>query len=267
MRTLPEPVIDDPTFAASSVEEAGARRALQQLAAGTSGAVRWPGLLADDLPELVKRVHAPSFEPYDEERLDPPIMKFGPAVFDYYVNGRLHEEYWARAEHARKAWRANFGDADPTRAVLARLDRELGIPVRPATIDGRPLYVGILREFPTGSKIHFDEVAREFPGRLDEEPIVQLAFNCHITVPDSGGELTVWRHRWVPDDDVRKDGYGWEPGVVSRVPSVTVRAGGGEGVFFDCRNFHQVAKSYGARRITLSFFMGFTLNGELLVWS
>ncbi|MEV6949315.1 proline hydroxylase [Streptomyces sp. NPDC051172] len=245
----------------------GARCALQKLAAGMCGAVRWPGLLSRHLAEIAARVTQPSFETYDEERLVPPILKFGPAVHDYYVNGKLYEEYWKKAETARAAWRHHFGELDPMKTVVDSLADELGIPVRPAMIDGKPLYVGILREFPHGSKIHYDEIVREFPGHLDEEPIVQLAFNCHVTVADEGGELTVWKHRWVPGDDSRKDGYGWLPDVVAHVPSVTVRAEAGEGVFFDCRNLHQVAQPRGSRRITLSAFMGFTLDGNLILWS
>ncbi|MFE7194869.1 hypothetical protein [Kitasatospora sp. NPDC057541] len=41
----------------------------------------------------------------------------------------------------------------------------------------------------------------------------------------------------------------------------------GEGVFFDCRNLHQVHNSEGGRRITLSLILGFTMNGELIAWS
>ncbi|MER7582319.1 hypothetical protein [Kitasatospora sp. NPDC097691] len=41
----------------------------------------------------------------------------------------------------------------------------------------------------------------------------------------------------------------------------------GDGVLFDCRNFHQVQDFEGGRRITLSLFLGFTMNGELVAWS
>ncbi|MFE7194870.1 hypothetical protein [Kitasatospora sp. NPDC057541] len=51
--------------------------------------------------------------------------------------------------------------------------------------------MGILREFPTSSKIHYDEVVREFPGHINDEPLVQPAFNLHLTAAEHGGALTV----------------------------------------------------------------------------
>ncbi|MFF2546128.1 proline hydroxylase [Kitasatospora sp. NPDC058063] len=261
---------DEAMFGAETAGDGELREALQRLAAGTCAIVRVPDLLRGDpgdLGDLVARIEQADFEPYDEERLDPPILKFGPAVYDYYGQGQVRDAYWEKAEQARKAARDLYGGTDPAVTLMRRLGTELGIPVRPATIGGRPLHVGILREFPTGSKIHYDEVVREFPGRLDDQPLVQLAFNLHLTVAGHGGALTVWRHRWIPADDTRRDGYGWAPEVVADAPSATVRAEPGEGVFFDCRNFHQVRDFEGGRRITVSLFLGFTMNGELIVWS
>jgi urease accessory protein UreE len=40
----------------------------------------------------------------------------------------------------------------------------------------------------------------------------------------------------------------------------------GDGVFFDCRNLHRVAEPTG-RRLTLSLFVGLTLDGDVLLWS
>ncbi|MFD4658695.1 proline hydroxylase [Kitasatospora sp. NPDC058444] len=263
----PDRLHDEAMFAVETARQGELREALQRLAAGTCAIVRVPDLLQGDLARLVARIERADFEPYDEERLDPPILKFGPAVYDYYTEGQLRDAYWEKAERAREAGLDIYGGNDPAPAVMRRLNTELGIPVRPATIGGRPLHVGILREFPTGSKIHYDEVAREFPGRLDDQPIVQLAFNLHLTVAEHGGALTVWRHRWIPADDGFRDGYGWAPEAVADVPSATALAEPGEGVFFDCRNFHQVQGFAGGRRITLSLFLGFTMAGELIAWS
>ncbi|MFD5514276.1 hypothetical protein ACFWIB_42440, partial [Streptomyces sp. NPDC127051] len=239
------------------------------LAAGTCAIVRVPSLLLGELGgNLAVRIEQMDFEPYDEGRLDPPVLKFGPTVYDYYTQGQVQGTYWEKAERTREAVQDIYGGNDPTVAILGWLSGELGIPVRPATIGGRSLHVGILREFTTtGSKIHYDEVVREFPDHFDDQPIVQLAFNLHLTVADRGGALRVWRHRWIPSDDSYRDGYGWAPEAVAAAPSASVLAGVGEGVFFDCRNFHQVQDFSGGRRITLTFFLGFTINGELIAWS
>jgi hypothetical protein len=257
---------DTATFGVLGVDECGARPALQRLAASTCAAVRWPGLLSNELDTARREVEQLDYTSYDEERLFPPILKVGPAVYDYYTKDRVEDSYWDRAERASEEIRRIFGGTDVAATLLERIGLELGIPAAPASVDGRPLHVGILREFVSGSKVHYDEIAREYPGHLDIEPIVQLAFNLHVTVA-SGGELTIWKHRWIPHDDRKRDGYGWHPDLMTDVPSTTVRATAGEAVLFDCRNFHRVAMPAAGRRITFSFFCGFTMDGRLIAWS
>ncbi|MEO3849888.1 hypothetical protein ABGB09_20000 [Streptomyces sp. B8F3] len=259
----------DPFFSTLTIGEVEPRRAVQRLASGTAAAILWPSLLDRSLcVSLTESVSADRFAPYDEARLSPAILKFGPALYDHYVDGQVTSGYWQAAERAKELWNSVVGDADPVAIIQERLTQELSVPVRPATYRGRELFVGILREFSQGSLIHFDEVSREFAGKLDDEPIVQLAFNCHLQTPEDGGELVVWRHRWVPSDDEHRDGYGWTESAVRTSPDVTVHAGVGDAVLFDCRNFHRVGTPHGEkRRITLSFFAGFTMAGELLLWS
>ncbi|MFF3139575.1 2OG-Fe(II)-dependent halogenase WelO5 family protein [Streptomyces mirabilis] len=259
----------DPFFSTLDVGQTESRRAVQRLAGGTAATVLWPAILDQSLcASLVKKISAARFAPYDEERLSPAILKFGPALYDHYVDGQVTPDYWEKAERAQALWNSTVGDIDPVAIIRERLAKALSIPVRPATYRGRDLFVGILREFPHGSLIHFDEVSREFAGHLDEEPIVQLAFNCHLETAEEGGELTVWRHRWVPSDDEYRQGYGWDDSTVKSASSATVHADVGDAVLFDCRNFHRVGEPRGGRRrITLSFFAGFSMGGELLLWS
>ncbi|MDN3358163.1 2OG-Fe(II) oxygenase [Actinomadura sp. DC4] len=261
--------IGDPLFDVLTPDPADARRAFQCLAAGTMAALRFPELLDPAwCASLLDRLGKTEFDAYDEARLWPRILKLGPALYDHYTDGVVAQDYWDRAESARELWRTATGGLDPTELIRRRFADLFSVPVRPATLGGRELFAGILREFPSGSLIHYDEVAREYAGRLDEEPIVQLAFNCYLRTSEQGGELTVWRHRWVPSDEEHRHGYGWEEEAVRAAPSVTLRARDGEGIIFDCRHFHQVAEPSGrGRRVTLSFFMGCTLTGEILIWS
>lgn len=257
----------DLTFEVLSAGTVGLREGLFRLAAGTCAAVRWPGLLPHDIVGIAREVGEDGFEPYDEKRLSPPILKVGPALYDYYTSTSVDDSYWQHAQRAAVALRQVFHGYDPIAQIMSRLQAELGIPVRPASVGGRPLHVGILREFTSGSKIHYDEVVREYPGNLDEEPIVQLAFNLYLALPGDGGALTVWKHRWVPHDDEFREGYGWRCEAVANIPAATLHTDIGEAVFFDCRNFHAVSDFVDGRRITLSFFCGFTMTGELIVWS
>lgn len=256
----------DHTFEVEAVDAVAARGELRRLAAGLNAAVIWRNVLGPEFGRRVVAVGSDDFEAYDLRRLDPPILKIGPAVYDYYVRDRLDDGYFRDAQKASDLLERIFG-CDPISPLLDRLSEETGARVSPASIGGRPLHVGILREFPTGSKIHYDEVVREFPGHLDVEPIVQLAFNAYLTMPEDGGTLIIWKHRWIPADDKAADGYGWSREILTDEPSVVVRPKIGDGIFFDCRNFHQVADFTVGRRITLSFFCGFTIGGEVIVWS
>ncbi|MFY1633691.1 hypothetical protein ACN27F_10465 [Solwaraspora sp. WMMB335] len=257
----------DPLFSAETAIDANLPGALRRLAAGTSAIVRWPNLCDGGPDGLSRSITSATFEPYDVSRLDPPILKVGPAVYDHYTRGAVGGDYWHEAGEARARMSAMFGGVDPADLLLQRLSRCLSLPVRPASIRGRDLHVGILREFTSGSRIHYDEISREFPGHFDVEPIVQLAFNLHLTAAASGGALTVWRHRWVPGDDKARDGYGWAEDLLVGTSSATLLAMPGDGVFFDCRNFHKVDDFAGGRRVTFSFFLGFTISGELIAWS
>jgi hypothetical protein len=259
--------MEDSTFQVLIAEQANLFATLNSLAAGTCAAVIWPKLFASEFSDAMPALTQASFETYDVERLYPPIMKIGPAVYDYYTKAAVDDSYWRQAHYAGVVLTRIFNGADPVALILEKLRRGLGISVSPATIRGRPLHVGILREFRSTSKIHYDEIVREYPGGLDVEPIVQLAFNLHLAASDDGNVLTVWKHRWVPCDDRLKDGYGWHPDLMHQIPSATVYAHAGDAVWFDSRNFHQVASCSLSRRITLSFFCGFTMAGELIVWS
>jgi hypothetical protein len=256
-----------PMFEIVTAEGNASQADLRQLANGTAGALCIRGMLTDaQCATVMRNIDEYAFDNYDERRIYPAVAKFGPGAFDYYLDGNMRPDYWEHAEQARQTWARVFGDRDPVRAVVDKLAEAVQAPAGPATIGGRPLYVGVLRDFSGGAIMHFDEIVREFPGVFDEEPIVQFGFNCHLSKPEAGGELTVWRRRWRPGDDTSRIGYGWDTDIATEEPSVTIRAEVGDAVLFDSRNYHTVAPSQG-RRITLSCFIGITISGRMLLWS
>jgi hypothetical protein len=244
------------------------RNDLVRLASGTLGILQIRDLLpADRCAEIMEQTDRCEFDRYDERRIYPPVSKFGPSAYDYYLDHGFRPDYWLHAESTSRTWRAIVGDDDPVETIMARLRDGMGTDVRRAEVGGRPLFAGMLREFSDGGRMHFDELAREFPGVFDTEPIVQFGFNCHLSVPESGGALTVYRRRWRPDDDHHRIGYGWDERIAEREPKATARAGVGDGVLFDSRNYHSIAPCGPGRRVTLSFFIGITLSGSLIIWS
>ncbi|MGH8951608.1 MAG: hypothetical protein ACRDX9_09295 [Acidimicrobiia bacterium] len=151
---------------------------------------------------------------------------------------------------------------------LAGIAEAWGRPVQPATVAGRDLFAGTLREINAGARVHYDEVVREFPdGLFDQRVVAQLAFNLDLSVPEAGGQTCVWRRCWSPHDEVHRRGYGYNSEVIIEAQHVTVAPEVGDGVLFNPRHYHAVTAAKRGRRIAVAFFLAITGGGQLVVWS
>jgi hypothetical protein len=151
---------------------------------------------------------------------------------------------------------------------MARLGSAWGAAVAPATIGGRAVFGGTLREINAGALIHYDDINREFPaGLFDQGIVAQLAFNVWVTVPTAGGATTVWRHRWEPADEQHRQAYGYQPETVQHCQHVSLAPEPGDGLLFNPANFHAVEPNPTGRRIAFAFFLGLTPTGQLIAWS
>lgn len=258
----------DPLFAPLDAP-AFTDRHIAHLASGVTAAVRVPNFV--DAPTCTHALAALDRLPttdYDQARVPTPILRFGPALNDYRLpNGHLSSRYWTDANVARAAWASAGMRPDPIAISLQRIGQAWGAAVTPATIDGRPLFGGTLREINAGALIHYDELVREWPaGLLDQQLVAQLAFNVWVSAPESGGETHIWRHRWHPGDEQYRDAYGYTPEAVEHDQQVSLRPQLGDGLLFNPANYHAVESATG-RRIAFAFFLGLTTNGQLIVWS
>ncbi|MGH8951607.1 MAG: hypothetical protein ACRDX9_09290 [Acidimicrobiia bacterium] len=88
---------------------------LTALACGTLAVIRIPAFVASaDCQRTIARLNHVPLDSYDIERVNPPIVKFGPVLNDYRADGGLAGDYWVHANQARVAWqRAAYG---PTRS-------------------------------------------------------------------------------------------------------------------------------------------------------
>ena len=249
------------------VSDALTYRDLVDVASGATACLRVREFFSVEYcEEVLDRLATCELGSYDETVVVPRIAKLGPAAYDYYFEDGLSEDYWDHAAQSHETRRGLVRD-DPLDLATRAIRTVWPGGVTAATVDGRPIFAGMLREINSGARIHFDEVVREFPGVLDEPPIVQLAFNCHLAMPESGGEATVFRKRWCPDDELHRDGYGYAYSLVANEPAQSVRPSVGDAVIFDPRNYHRVEPSSQGRRITLSFFLGITAVGRMIMWS
>ncbi|MFF9899122.1 proline hydroxylase [Streptomyces longispororuber] len=259
----------DPLFTAVDAPSFTDRH-LATLAAGTLAAVRAPGFLdeAACAAALAAAARLPTAD-YDPQHVPTPIVRFGPALNDYRgPGGHLQAaRYWRDAEAARAAWQQAGMRPDPIAVCLARLGCAWGAAVAAATIAGRPVFGGTLREINAGALVHYDDINREFPaGLFDQEVLAQLAFNVWASVPKTGGASTVWRHRWEPADEQHWQAYGYRRQAVEHCQRVDLTPQLGDALLSNPANFHAVEPNTG-RRIAFVFFLGLTTTGQLIAWS
>lgn len=266
---MPE-TLADPLFTAVEAP-AFTDRHLAALAAGTVAAVRVPQFLdAAACEAALAAVDRLPTGDYDPARVPTRIVRFGPALNDFRrPDGSLDgDRYWLAAEAARLSWQRAGLRPDPIAVSLARLGSAWGAAVSPATIGGRPVFGGTLREINAGALVHYDDVNREYQnGVFDQSVVAQLAFNVWVAVPAQGGETSVWRHRWEPADEERREAYGYRACAVDHVQRVTLAPELGDGLLFNPANFHAVGANPGHRRIAFAFFLGLTTTGQLIAWS
>ncbi|MEW2578386.1 2OG-Fe(II)-dependent halogenase WelO5 family protein [Streptomyces syringium] len=260
----------DPLFTATSAPHFTDRH-IAQLTAGTCAAIRVPHFL--DQPtcdSTLTALHRLPTTDYDQARVPTRIVRFGPALNDFRTPDRKldTERYWATADSARAAWTHAAMRPDPIAISLARLGTAWGAAITLATINGRPVFGGTLREINSGALIHYDDINREFPhGCFDQDIVAQLAFNTWVHAPATGGETTVWRHRWEPANEDHRTAYGYHPTTVEHTQSVTLSPQTGDALLFNPANFHAVQPNPGGRRIAFAFFLGLTTTGQLIAWS
>lgn len=256
-------VVDAPAFS---------REQIERLASGDLAACRVRHFFPPDtIDDIVRQLHRlPTVDYYPVRR---GMTRFGPALNDYrHPGGGLDAgRYWHDTAIALSQWRSIAMGLHPTQLCLDILGDAWGKALIPATIGGRPAFVGMMREINAGTLIHYDNIHLEYPGGLfDQEIVAQLTFNVWLMVPSNGGATSVWRHRWNPADDAHRYRYGYEPVVVENCQEVKVTPELGDGLLFNPNNFHTVwpnGAGEGARRITLTFFLGLTPASDLIVWS
>ncbi|MFD7323925.1 proline hydroxylase [Streptomyces sp. NPDC059875] len=243
------------------------REDLSNLFDGSAAASRVPRFLtpADCVATTASMGRLP-LSIYNPEHVPTRICRFGPAVNDYRCGGRLRYAYWAAADRARVAWATAGPRPDPVRTALEKVGTAWGSPVGTASVNGRPLFTGALREMRQGTLVHFDDISRELPGLLDQRVVAQLAFNTWVSRPLSGGQTTIWRRHLRPADEVQRIAYGFHPSVVDGCDSTTYLPRVGDAALFNSARLHAVSPCTG-RRISIGFFLGLTPDGHLIAWS
>ncbi|QLJ02512.1 proline hydroxylase [Streptomyces sp. NEAU-sy36] len=269
-RDMPHIAPHDPFFRVAT-GPAFTHRLLSGLAAGRYAAVRVPGFFSPErCEEILTALERRTFDSYGTTRVQPPVMRFGVGISDHMADGGVADSYWEALEGHSRAWRALDLSFDPFAVCREALGAHWPGGAAVGRRGGRQLGDGVAREPNQGFLVHFDDASREYTEDLLDVPLIgQFAFNLYLSVPPSGGETVLWRHRWQPEDEAYRlpASYGYDEAVVRGAESLEITPRVGEALLIDPRNFHAVRPSRGARRVALGFAVGLASSGQLVTWA
>lgn len=103
------------------------------------------------------------FGDYESSRYVLPAQRFGSTLNEHRVNRKISDQYWEYADRATRVWQQTRELRDLRHVCLERLSSVFRAEVGPATVEGRALYWGILREIKDGTLIHWDDISLEYP--------------------------------------------------------------------------------------------------------
>lgn len=207
-----------------------------------------------------------ALERYDDVQYQSEAYRLGPTLNENRSAAGLRADYWEKATATLAVWSRSPKPPPIRQRLLERLSA-LHELVSPATVNGRELYWGIVREISKGTLAHWDDILREFPdGLLDDPPSHQLALNVFLTVPQQGGETLIWQHRWQERDEQYRVGFGYRDDVVGTEIPLKIVPRTVDLLIFNPRRFHAVRSSSGGRRIAVATFIGLN-DRRLMLWS
>ena len=105
--------------------------------------------------------------------------------------------------------------------------------------------------------LHRDSAMEYFKGWMVSQFPTQFSALVCFQMPESGGELSVYRQRWTPEHDMLKieGATGYPQEIVEDAPVCTIRPQQGDLYIFHPEIFHDISPMYGRRsRITQGIF-------------
>lgn len=187
----------------------------------------------------------------------------------YLYESKQPEEYFHKAqesiiEYQKMVIGANI---DPVKLMMDLLSRYLKSPVFIANQNGCLYSYVIARELNHSVLLHAD-FAQAIPSYWSISNVVaQYAWNVYLTDPGQGGETIIYNKPWQPKDDEfsTKNTYGYDHAVVKGAEFIKFKPRSGMLMFFNSRNFHEVAACT-QPRLTLGGHVGITSAGEFIIW-
>ena len=165
------------------------------------------------------------------------------------------------------------GLPDPRKMVRETIGRLLpGRQVIVAHEDGVHYGDAVIRNMMEGdpSALHRDSAMTYFKGWMVSQFPTQFSSLVCFQMPESGGELSVFKQRWTPEDDARKPmgATGYARSVVEGAEECTFRPEEGDLYIFHPEIFHDIVPVVGPRaRINQGIFIAISpTDGRVVTW-
>ena len=134
-------------------------------------------------------------------------------------------------------------------------------------------FAGLIRAMGAKSTLHFDYAPNQLPGWAVADADEQFGLVLYLQMPASGGELNIYNHPWVPEDEqynndhLQKGTFGFTEDFLNDTPYASILPSEGDLVVFKTRNFHQIGEIKSDKpRLGLTTFMS-QKAGTLSIWS
>jgi hypothetical protein len=202
------------------------------------------------------------------------IGRVGMAFYEVQDSHEMLEEYYrvSKINNARIK-ETFFPYVSPIDMLMVDLNKIWNAGCKIENLHGENMFVGLLRVLDENAPIHphQDLLRRDAKTALNAyTQITQLAANIYLNMPKEGGELQLWS-QGCSDEEYKRlltPGEYYVDRKKIAEPIITIKPEAGELVLFNPTRYHAVTAGKGAKRVSVSCFIGY--RGEyspLTLWS
>ena len=201
------------------------------------------------------------------------IQREGDAIYDAADNPEQLKVYLKNITKNHKRIRDFFPDGfSPIDKLRLQLQEEWPQSSTLGNFANNPAFAGLVRYFKEGTGgagPHTDVVSWDLPEDMLALAILfQIAANVYLSMPEKGGELTLWDFGLYPEKTYKayldkSSAYALDLSLLPP-PSVTITPKVGQLILFNASLVHSVSDSFGGDRITTSTFIGYVSDDQPL---
>ncbi len=201
--------------------------------------------------------------------------RIGISATEYHSKENGKALYFSRVAEATATLEKIFhGVPDPIQKIIGTFSADYKITIaQEPSMNQAQYFTGLIRAMGAKSTLHFDYAPVQLPGWKVAESEEQFGLVLYLQMPNAGGELNIYNHPWVSEDEVynkdilEKGPNGFDPTFLENEKPTRVFPASGDLIIFRTRNFHQI-DSIRSSQIRLTFNSFMTLKDDTLsLWS